>query len=75
MDISFSSLQRAKQNLKPEGRFRHPDHRFEWTRQQFQKWAHEICQRYGYEAHFKGIGPFHETHGTPSQMAIFARLA
>ena len=23
----------------PAGQFRHPDHRFEWTRQEFQDWA------------------------------------
>ena len=27
----------------PAGKFRHKDHRFEWTRQQFQHWARRIC--------------------------------
>src|SRR3954469_10696865 len=32
----------------PAGQFRHADHRFEWTRQQFQAWANGIGERFGY---------------------------
>jgi 3' terminal RNA ribose 2'-O-methyltransferase Hen1 len=60
-------------NLAPAA-FRHPDHRFEWTRAEFQAWAKEICQKHGYSAQFKELGPLHPTHGAPSQMAIFTRV-
>ena len=30
------------------GRLRHPDHRFEWTRQEFQDWAEGVAGRFGY---------------------------
>jgi 3' terminal RNA ribose 2'-O-methyltransferase Hen1 len=53
------------------GAFRHPDHRFEWTRAQFNDWASGIAARYGYAAEFSEIGAAHETHGAPTQMAFF----
>src|SRR5205085_10179731 len=33
----------------PAGKFRHKDHRFEWTREQFQGWAAGVAGRYGYK--------------------------
>jgi 3' terminal RNA ribose 2'-O-methyltransferase Hen1 len=53
------------------GRLRHPDHRFEWTRQEFQDWATGICRRFGYSVRFVGVGPEDEQLGPPTQMAIF----
>jgi 3' terminal RNA ribose 2'-O-methyltransferase Hen1 len=53
------------------GRLRHPDHRFEWTRQEFQDWAKSIVVRFGYLVRFVGVGPEDEKVGTPTQMAIF----
>src|SRR5215813_12012437 len=41
----------------PAGQFRHKDHRFEWTRQQFQSWARETASRFGYSVRFAPIGP------------------
>lgn len=55
----------------PAGKFRHHDHRFEWTRSEFETWCSEIATRYGYQVHFAGIGPDHEDFGTPTQMAVF----
>ncbi|XP_015433684.1 PREDICTED: uncharacterized protein LOC107189628 isoform X2 [Dufourea novaeangliae] len=59
--------------------FRHPDHKFEWTRQQFQEWAEDIVSRYSdYAVTFDGIcnGPEGTEHlGACSQMAIFHRLS
>ncbi|MCC9607768.1 3' terminal RNA ribose 2'-O-methyltransferase Hen1 [Blastopirellula sp. JC732] len=57
----------------PAGQFRHGDHRFEWTRQQFQDWAQEIGRRYGYAVRFIGIGPEDPAAGTPTQMSLFQR--
>lgn len=58
------------ENLK-EGSLRHKDHRFEWTRTQFETWAGRVAQQYGYSVTFEGIGERNEQFGHPSQMAIF----
>ncbi|MFD4183845.1 3' terminal RNA ribose 2'-O-methyltransferase Hen1 [Rhodococcus sp. NPDC058514] len=55
------------------GVFRHPDHRFEFSRTQFEAWAGEITSAHGYDVGFTGIGDLDETHGAPTQMAIFTR--
>lgn len=57
----------------PQGAMRHRDHRFEWTRQEFQDWANLTARRYGYQVRFSGIGPEDETHGAPTQMGIFSQ--
>jgi 3' terminal RNA ribose 2'-O-methyltransferase Hen1 len=66
----------AEYNVKfenlPAGKFRHRDHRFEWTRAEFQAWAAEVAQRYGYAVRFLPIGPEDAKVGAPTQMAIFA---
>jgi 3' terminal RNA ribose 2'-O-methyltransferase Hen1 len=51
--------------------FRHGDHRFEWNRDQFQSWAREVAQRYGYEVSFAAIGEADAKRGAPTQMGIF----
>jgi hypothetical protein len=53
--------------------FRHPDHRFEWTRTELASWARGVAERFGYAVDLAGIGPVHEGHGQPSQMAVFTR--
>jgi len=55
----------------PAGQFRHKDHRFEWTRAEFQAWAEAICARHGYAVRFLPIGPEDLEVGAPSQMAVF----
>lgn len=50
---------------------RHDDHRFEWSRPQFEAWCHEVAPNYQFE--FKGIGDIHEQYGTPTQMCIMTR--
>ncbi|XP_010169487.1 LOW QUALITY PROTEIN: small RNA 2'-O-methyltransferase [Antrostomus carolinensis] len=37
--------------------FRHPDHKFEWSRLQFQSWALETARCYDYSVEFTGVGP------------------
>jgi len=56
-----------------EGALRHGDHRFEWTRAEFHDWANRTAAAYGYSVRFVGIGEEHETHGAPTQMAVFDR--
>ncbi len=60
------------ENLKA-GSFRHKDHRFEWTRDEFQSWAAGIAERFGYAVAFHPIGPEAEDVGAPTQMAVFNR--
>ncbi len=55
------------------GAFRHPDHRFEWTRAQFEGWAGGLAEAHGYSVAFGGIGSADETLGAPTQMAVFIR--
>jgi 3' terminal RNA ribose 2'-O-methyltransferase Hen1 len=57
----------------PAGRFRHPDHRFEWTRQEFQDWAQAVAGRFGYAVRFLPVGQEHQTLGPPTQMGVFYR--
>jgi 3' terminal RNA ribose 2'-O-methyltransferase Hen1 len=57
----------------PAGKFRHKDHRFEWTRGQFQDWANRIAERFGYAVRFLPIGPEDASVGSPTQMGIFTR--
>jgi len=52
-------------------RLRHADHRFEWTRAEFQAWAEGVASRYGYAVTFDGIGDVDEALGTPTQLALF----
>ena len=65
----------AEYNVKfetlPAGRFRHRDHRFEWTRREFETWANEIGERFGYTTEFKTIGEVDPHVGAPTQMGIF----
>ena len=67
----------AEYNVKwetlPAEKFRHPDHRFEWTRQQFEEWAQGVAERFGYTVRFLPIGPEDATVGSPTQMGIFER--
>jgi 3' terminal RNA ribose 2'-O-methyltransferase Hen1 len=56
------------------GAFRHPDHRFEWTRAEFGAWADRVCAAWGYSAAFNAIGAVDEALGAPTQMAVFSRV-
>ena len=57
----------------PAGHLRHADHRFEWTRQEFQNWADGVAKRQGYVVRFLPVGPVDDTVGSPTQMAVFER--
>jgi 3' terminal RNA ribose 2'-O-methyltransferase Hen1 len=64
-NVKFENLQ--------AGNFRHKDHRFEWTRDEFQSWATDVAKRFGYAVVFHPIGPEAEDVGSPTQMAVFTR--
>jgi 3' terminal RNA ribose 2'-O-methyltransferase Hen1 len=57
----------------PAGQFRHKDHRFEWTRAEFQTWAKRVSERFGYQVRFLPIGPEDPSAGAPTQMGILTR--
>jgi 3' terminal RNA ribose 2'-O-methyltransferase Hen1 len=58
----------------PGGAFRHRDHRFEWTRAEFQAWAATVAKRFRYAVRFLPVGPEHPELGPPTQMAVFTSL-
>ena len=59
----------------PAGHFRHKDHRFEWTRAEFEAWGSRLSARFGYAVRYLPLGPEDAEVGAPSQMAIFERAA
>jgi 3' terminal RNA ribose 2'-O-methyltransferase Hen1 len=67
----------AEYNVKwpslPAGQFRHQDHRFEWTRRQFQTWANDVASRFGYDVTYRPVGDEDSHVGPPTQMAVFVR--
>jgi 3' terminal RNA ribose 2'-O-methyltransferase Hen1 len=66
----------AEYNVKfdtlPAGKFRHKDHRFEWTRAEFQQWATRIGECFGYVVRFLPVGEEDSQLGAPTQMGVFS---
>ena len=61
-----SSLQSCK--------FRNHDHKFEWTREQFGRWASNLAAQHGYSVEFSGVGRSADDEpGFASQIAVFRR--
>ncbi len=52
---------------------RHEDHRFEWTRGEFEAWAGGVAARFGYGVEISAVGPVDPVCGPPTQMAVFSR--
>jgi len=57
----------------PTDRPRHKDHRFEWTRAEFETWSTGVAERHDYTVAVTGIGPTDDARGSPTQMAVFTR--
>ena len=55
----------------PAGQFRHRDHRFEWSRGEFRRWAERLAAAFGYSVRIQPIGPEDPVHGGPTQMGVF----
>lgn len=56
---------------------RHHDHKFEWTRAQFQEWCIKIARQYRYSVVFGGVGsppPAMKHVGHCTQFAVFTHL-
>ncbi|OES45764.1 3' terminal RNA ribose 2'-O-methyltransferase Hen1 [Domibacillus iocasae] len=52
---------------------RHTDHRFEWTRTEFERWCQERNKDQAYKLQFDGAGEEHEQYGFPTQICVFTR--
>jgi small RNA 2'-O-methyltransferase len=59
----------------PAHRFRDPDHRFEWDRAKFRRWATGVADRNRYWVICRDIAGRHPVLGGASQMAVFAAAA
>lgn len=57
------------------GAFRHDDHRFEWTREEFREWADGVAARHGYAVELRPVGAEDGLHGSPTQLALFRNEA
>lgn len=55
----------------PAGAMRHPDHRFEWTRAEFSRWASRVGDQHGYAVDLRPVGDEDPRLGAPTQMAVF----
>ncbi len=64
-NVRFDSL--------PAGHFRHRDHRFEWTREEFHSWARAACECFGYSVRFLPVGVDDSQVGPATQMGVFTR--
>lgn len=53
-------------------KFRNHDHKFEWTRRQFEQWASDLAVRHNYGVEFSGVGGDGDVEpGFASQIAVF----
>ena len=52
--------------------FRHEDHRFEWTRDEFAIWVKSVSEKYHYSFELFPVGDVDEKVGAPSQMVVFS---
>jgi 3' terminal RNA ribose 2'-O-methyltransferase Hen1 len=57
----------------PAGRMRHRDHRFEWSRAEFQAWAERVAATHSYTVRFLPVGRADPDVGPATQMALFSR--
>jgi 3' terminal RNA ribose 2'-O-methyltransferase Hen1 len=58
----------------PTGKLRHPDHRFEWTREEGRAWAARVAATHSYCFTWSDLGPVDDALGGPSQMLVFDRV-
>jgi 3' terminal RNA ribose 2'-O-methyltransferase Hen1 len=63
----------AKFDNLPEGKFRHPDHRFEWDQKEFKDWAKTSAAAHGYSVNVAPLGEIDPKFGAPSQIGVFTR--
>lgn len=59
----------------PAGAMRHPDHRFEWSREELRTWAEGVCARRGYAVELGSWGLEDPEKGGTTSTAVFRRDA
>jgi 2-polyprenyl-3-methyl-5-hydroxy-6-metoxy-1,4-benzoquinol methylase len=52
-NFEFNSVFKWKESAQ---KFRHDDHKFEWTRKEFQDYVESVCGKYQYRATITGVG-------------------
>ncbi len=57
----------------PAGNLRHRDHRFEWTRSEFETWCKDVAGNHDYSVRFLPVGDVDGDVGAPTQMGVFSR--
>ncbi|KAL0300548.1 UNVERIFIED_CONTAM: Small RNA 2'-O-methyltransferase [Sesamum radiatum] len=63
-----------ERNQPQNCKFRNHDHKFEWTRAQFNEWASGLAASHNYNVEFSGVGGAADIEpGFASQIAIFRR--
>ncbi|GAA3924993.1 3' terminal RNA ribose 2'-O-methyltransferase Hen1 [Actinomadura viridis] len=69
----------AEYNVRYEGlapgAMRHSDHRFEWTRAEFEEWAGRVAAGFGYRVRYVPVGDDDPEVGAPTQMGVFTKEA
>ncbi|KAG0174450.1 Small RNA 2'-O-methyltransferase [Apophysomyces sp. BC1034] len=73
-NVHFAALNYGQ----PDAIFRHDDHKFEWSRKEFETWCIAGATRYHYKVQFHGIGlvdgkSYDESTGYCTQACIFTR--
>jgi len=54
---------------------RYYDHKFEWTKQQFNQICKKFSHKYGYNIEFDGVGYFNELYGFSTQICYFSKIS
>ena len=65
------TVEPADGNRPAVTKLRHKDHRFEWTRAEFEDWARAVAKRFSYAVRFPPVGPEDPKLGPPTQMGLF----
>lgn len=85
-ELAAAEAVRPGGHIDPTGRtsrvFRHPDHKFEWTVEEFTDWCTTVAREWGYHVRIDGIGkPVEKDEwgrddqlGFASQAALFTRI-
>ncbi|XP_021724803.1 LOW QUALITY PROTEIN: small RNA 2'-O-methyltransferase-like [Chenopodium quinoa] len=69
-----SQVEDPDDNALQSCKFRNHDHKFEWTREQFNQWAAGLALKNNYSVEFRGVGGIQGVEpGFASQIAVFRR--
>jgi 2-polyprenyl-3-methyl-5-hydroxy-6-metoxy-1,4-benzoquinol methylase len=62
-------------HLTIQGKFRHNEHSFEWSYEEFSAWALSVCAAYNYSVEIIPVGgPFANDNSFLSQLALFRKI-